>query len=57
MELTILRRLAAISVPPLKRYNIRDDIMENLLAGILPRLIQLVNTTSSAERIPEEMSF
>jgi hypothetical protein len=31
--------------------------MEYLLAGILLRLIQLVNTTSSAARIPEEVSF
>src|SRR5437879_3904806 len=41
-ELTRRRRLAAISVPPLKRYNNRDDIRETLLAGMLLRLIQLV---------------
>jgi hypothetical protein len=57
MEMTISRRLAAINVPPLKRYNVRDDIRETLLAGMLPRLIRLVNITSSTARIPEEVSF
>jgi hypothetical protein len=40
MEMTISRRLPTMSVPPLKRYNVRDDMMENLLAGILLRFVQ-----------------
>jgi len=32
-------------------------MVKNLLAGILPRLIQRVNTTCSAARIPEEVSL
>jgi hypothetical protein len=28
-----IRRLPTISVPPLKRYNVVDDIVKNLLAG------------------------
>src|SRR6266581_3924075 len=32
-ELMRMRRLPRMSVPPLKRYNVRDDIVHNLLAG------------------------
>jgi len=56
MEVMAIRRLLAMSVPPLKRYKVRDDIRETLLAGYACVLYNIVNTTRSAESIPEEVS-